>query len=67
MIMQIVYMLHLRLFKTPPSSEAMALMSHEDSAQLKADCALKMRKGVKYHMTLNNSHIYYHLIIYYFS
>jgi hypothetical protein len=39
--------LHLRSFKTPPSSEAMAVMSDEDSAQLKADCAFSMRKGVK--------------------
>ena len=39
--------LHLRSFKTPPSSEARAVMSDEDSAQLKADCAFSMRKGVK--------------------
>ncbi len=31
--------LHLRSFKTPPSSEARAVMSDEDSAELKADCA----------------------------
>ena len=35
--------IHLRSFKTPPSSEARAVMSDEDDA----DCAVSMRKGVK--------------------
>ena len=37
-----IVVLHLRSFKTPPSSEAMAVMSDEDDA----DCAFSMRKGV---------------------
>ena len=35
--------LHLPSFKTPPLR---AIMSNEDSAQLKADCASSIRKGV---------------------
>jgi len=41
--------LHLRSFKTPPSSEAMSVMSDED------DCALKTRNGVKVEASINAS------------
>ena len=39
-----IFFIHLLSFKTPPSG---AVMSDEDFAQLKADCAFSMRKGVK--------------------